>query len=207
MIFAIEGIDAAGKATQAQNLQHRLCREMNTNDVLMLSFPDYESTFGKAIKKYLGGEIRVTGLNLYQGLVFQALQTADRYEKSELISRFAGNKDKHLVLDRYYLSGIVYGWSDGIIEDLLWDVHEALPRPDAWILIDVSVEEASRRRPDKRDFIEANRDKMLSISQKYQQIFLNQKLKHKMNNMFVVDGNNDETVVSREIWGRIKELI
>ena len=56
-IIAIEGLDGAGKATVSNLLKEKL-QELNPDmEVEVISFPDYTSSSGRLIKKFLSGEI------------------------------------------------------------------------------------------------------------------------------------------------------
>jgi len=54
LIIAIEGLDQAGKKTQTEMLVKALRRSKIKTAVF--SFPDYSTTIGKEIKRYLYGK-------------------------------------------------------------------------------------------------------------------------------------------------------
>lgn len=58
-VFYIEGVDSVGKATQTKLLKDKL--EENGEDVLVFSYPNYESICGKFIKEYLNGSLGDAG--------------------------------------------------------------------------------------------------------------------------------------------------
>lgn len=153
MIVAFEGIDACGKETQVRMLEER-ARELHGMSTAVFSFPNYESTTGKAIKEMLqlpDGE--------RNGLTLQALMTANRYECQKEI------RDVHrivdlVILDRYWLSGFVYGSADGLDQRWLLDVHWSLIQPNLWIVLDLPVEESFARRPVREDAYESNKHRL-----------------------------------------------
>src|ERR1700758_4432421 len=102
-LIALEGIDGSGKGTQLDLLVSDLAARGRTT--LRISFPRYESSFGKLVARYLNGE-------------FGALQTADphfsallyagdRFEgRTELVDALAAGKT--IVADRYVGSNLAH---------------------------------------------------------------------------------------------------
>ncbi len=164
VFVAVEGNDGAGKMTQTKMLSERLNGHR-------IAFPRYETPVGAEILANLKSEWLVSrwkkGDFMYKGewdpvvggvdaLVRQALFTFDRYlAAAEIESKLAAGI--HVVADRYWLSGVIFGSSDGLDAKMIEDVHARLPQPDLWLLLDVSPEESIKRRPDRRDMYE--RDK------------------------------------------------
>src|SRR5712691_10595259 len=102
MLIAIEGIDGAGKRTQADLLKTQA--EKVGFSVAILSFPRYgETLFAKSIADYLNG----TFGNLAEVLPqFAALLYAgDRFESRSIITQ--GSRSHNiLILDRYVASNL-----------------------------------------------------------------------------------------------------
>jgi dTMP kinase len=173
--IAIEAMDAAGKKTQSELLATKL-------GALLISFPRYETEIGKAILGNLKGEWGATDTNWSDGeggisfdnsnnpLVRQALFTLDRYDAAPEIKRVLAS-GRSVVVDRYWLSGLMYGASDLVNSGLLERVHECLPQPDVWVLLDVPVEESFRRRPERQDVYERDREKLEKIRKRYLEYF------------------------------------
>jgi len=157
MIICIEGTDAAGKATQSKRLAERLTAQR-------IAFPTYnehpKSLVGPVIDAHLKGRWRTSAAmgpdefthadGHLDALVFQALMTVNRYELAGQIDASV-LRGQHVVLDRYWPSGYVYGSVDGLDKAWLLRIHECLPQPDLFILLDVTYETALARRPDRRD--------------------------------------------------------
>ena len=121
IFIAIEGIDAVGKKTQTSILNSWLrSRGLSTR---ALSFPVYETTIGKEIRKFLAGMVN------YPPEVRAMLYAANRWEtKAELDSILAGT-DVTLV-NRYTGSNLAYGVSSGLALDWLINLETGLPEPD-----------------------------------------------------------------------------
>jgi dTMP kinase len=142
-LIAIEGIDGAGKGTQAGQLVSSL-RELGFK-VDTLQFPRYAATtFGSAIGDFLNG--RFGSLNEVHPLLAAVLYAGDRYESRALLMRMMEENDV-IVLDRFVGSNLAHQsaklegearlalieW----IEKVEYEVF-ALPRPTQTILIDMS---------------------------------------------------------------------
>lgn len=173
---AIEGGDAGGKNTQSKLLAEKL-------DALLISFPRYETEIGKLISASLRGELRVmnehdsfagarqfSDAKAANAIVRQALFTLDRYDAAPLIASTL-ESGRSVVADRYWLSGVMYGSSDFVDSGMLERVHQCLPQPDVWVLLDVPVEESFRRRPERQDVYERDREKLEGIRRRYLERF------------------------------------
>jgi dTMP kinase len=166
---AIEGGDANGKQTQSKLLAEKL-------DALLISFPRYETEIGKLIRANLKDEWAATkhypSVSVYSKdetanvIVRQALFTLDRYDAAPDILDALAN-GRNVVVDRYWLSGLIYGASDAVDAVMLERVHACLPQPDVWILLDVPIEESFRRRPERQDVYEQDREKCEGIRRRY----------------------------------------
>lgn len=142
-LIAIEGIDGAGKGTQAGRLVSSLS-DMGLK-VDTLQFPRYSATtFGAAIGDFLNG--RFGALNEVHPQLAAVLYAGDRYESRSLLMRMMEENDI-IVLDRFVGSNLAHQSAklDGEarialiewIEKIEFEVF-ALPRPTLTILIDMS---------------------------------------------------------------------
>ncbi|KAI1458857.1 thymidylate kinase-domain-containing protein [Annulohypoxylon moriforme] len=137
--IVFEGMDRAGKTTQAKLLQQR-CVESG-REVRFMRFPDRTTPIGQMIDSYLKGETEV------EDHVIHLLFSANRWEavkkiKSELE---AGHT---IICDRFYHSGIVYSAAKNIKSlSLSWAKapEVGLPRPDMVLFLDLDEEVARER--------------------------------------------------------------
>lgn len=205
-LVAIEGCDAAGKATQARLLAAQLGGEV-------VSFPDYTTPIGQLIIDHLQGRWRciendLHGVRRYptaidgDALVLQSLFTVNRLE---LLPRIAAllAAGKPAILDRYWLSGYVYGTLDGLDSKWLWDVHQSLPQPDMWLLLDVSAETSVKRRPERRDRYEKQEGLMAKARKLYLQTFETQMFDLGQAHWQVIDGCGS----IEEVHARIRSAV
>lgn len=176
MHVVIEGCDAVGKATQAKLLADRL------QPSVLFSFHRYDTPLGALIKRHLTGEVALCAwrrdLNESRWwspssedpLVFQCLATIDKYDAANDI-RAAIADGKHIVCDRYTQSALAYGMADGVDKAWLKRIQSSLPVPDLNIFIDVTEEEALRRRPQLRDRYEKDREKQRLVRRMYHDVW------------------------------------
>lgn len=125
-IIVIEGIDKAGKTTQANLLLEKL----KSPKYVKFEFPDYSTPVGKEIKQFLDGN------RDYPDEVKMILLSANRWEKKAEIERVTG-KGTTIIMNRYYQSNLVYGISKGLKLSWLLALDEGLPKADLVIVIDI----------------------------------------------------------------------
>ena len=177
-LFVLEGGDACGKATQAKLLSEAL----NTR---IISFPRYTaSETGRLIDDMLHKRL-VVSFGMKDGKdpkadqtmgdprLLQALMTWDRYSCTDLWEA----PENALVLDRYWMSGCVYGALDGIPVEELLQAHRGLPAPKVAFFMDLPVEvqmerlAARGRVPDRYEAKEGLRERLQTIHDLYQKIW------------------------------------
>jgi len=134
-----EGLDRAGKTTQAKLLQQR-CIESG-RDVVYMRFPDRTTPIGQMIDAYLRGETET------EDHVIHLLFSANRWEAINKIKSLLA-AGKTIICDRYYHSGIVYSAAKHLPSlPLSWAraPEVGLPRPDVVLFLDLDEEVARGR--------------------------------------------------------------
>lgn len=119
-IICFEGADGLGKSTQAILLEEYLLAKGFRAKYFKLPSKSY---FGKLIYKLLDSGIAKKAPNL-----FQSINYFDKF-----IFQFAEilfSKYDYIILDRWFLSSIVYGISDGANEKFLNTLSKILIKPD-----------------------------------------------------------------------------
>lgn len=167
MIVCVEGVDGCGKSTQAALLIERLKAKF-------FKFPNRDSITGKIIyehleKQWSSGYNRPGDSLKLDSMVFQALQVTNRMEFASEIKEAAGRGN--VVFDRYWPSGYAYGCGDGLNPDYLIRIHEQLPQPDLFLLLDVDVEDSARRRPERRDRYEEDAELLMKVAENYRTLW------------------------------------
>ena len=147
-LIALEGIDGSGKRTQLELLVQTLeARQLAT---LRVSFPDYESSFGKLVARYLNGEFGA--LEAVDPHLSALLYAGDRLEAKPRIEA-ALSDGKYVLADRYIGSNLAHQ-SARVTPEKRRDFLEwltrleyglyFLPAEDLVIYLRVPVEEAHR---------------------------------------------------------------
>ncbi len=152
MLVAFEGIDACGKSTQIELLK-KAALLLFQGGCQVFSYPNYLTDTGKKILQLLKDPNR-------DPLVLQCLMTVNRYEEQFLVEE-ALSSGTLVILDRYWLSGLVYGVADGLPPGWLHQIHAQLLAPDHWFVLDISVAESFRRRPVRDEDYEGNKERLL----------------------------------------------
>lgn len=160
MFILIEGFDAVGKTTLVDKLLVKLTNE-EKRSTYAINFPRYKTKLGETILWWLKN-----GNNLRYPLAFQAMMTADKVDAERDINE-ALQRGQIVVCGRYWPSAFAYGAASCISKQLLWDLHASLPMPTHNILLDMDVQKALARRPEKRDAYERNPTFLEKVRQEY----------------------------------------
>jgi len=191
IFIAIEGIDAAGKRTQTSILRAWFgSKGMTTHTI---SFPAYDTTIGKEIRKFLDGSVD------YPQQVRAMLYAANRWEKRAEIEAMLAKTDATIV-DRYSGSNLAYGVSNGLDIEWLLHLEEGLPEPDLVLLLDASPTKLVPRRGDRKDSYERN----ISLQEKARDAYV--KLAKRFG-WSVVDANGGIEETSRALISTVSESL
>lgn len=217
MIVAIEGIDAAGKNEQVKRLVEWFTKHdsLQFGNVRQHDFPHYETVAGGVVGRILRGQTIIIDANDVErddgsavsyaakwnrdkGIIVQSVMVADRLEWLPLLVEFAQSVDNLLLLDRYKMSGIAYGAAEGVEATFTRTIQSSLPDADLNVLLDISVDESYRRRPQRRDHNERDLDKLHRARGFYLREF-NQIAASDADSCLVVDGNQDADSIKEQI--------
>ncbi|EJW01855.1 thymidylate kinase [Edhazardia aedis USNM 41457] len=133
--IVIEGIDKSGKSTLCKNLIEMLAHGTKQT-VLLKSFPNRDSITGKVIDKYLNKKIQLNPQTIH--LLF----SANRWEEVQV---YKDLKNKIIICDRYFLSGIAYTAAKGINLEWAKAPDMGLPVPDLIVFLDITAMETAKR--------------------------------------------------------------
>ena len=189
LIIVIEGIDKAGKGTQCNLLKEYFDNQNKEN--IVLDFPDYTTNIGKEIRAFLNGKRKFP----YE--VQHMLLSANRLEKKEQIKDLL-QKEFIIIMDRYYQSNIIYGFSRGL--DLKWleNLDANLPKEDIVIVIDIPLKTSYNRIESNRDIFETDKLFLNKVRSNYKK-FANEM------NWNTIKGDLDEKEVHKNIIQILKD--
>jgi dTMP kinase len=135
-LIVLEGIDGAGKTTQAGLLAERLASR--GRNVRTFRCPDPETEIGRLARERVRRDGILPSYSLF------ALFSADRLDKAPQIRSLLA-RGHVVVFDRYSPSELAYGGAAGLPERWLEAVEEPMPRPDLVVLLDIDAEIAGER--------------------------------------------------------------
>jgi dTMP kinase len=186
-LIAIEGIDQAGKRTQARFLAGKI-RNMGM-PVSVCSFPDYTTPLGRELKAYLTGSVR---LDLHS---VHLLYAANRWEVARVLDNRIG-RGLIVIVNRYSPSNLAYGVAHGLPLAWLKSLEEGLPKPNVVVVLDVSPRTSFKRKIRERDLHEGDPTYLRSVRRAYLRLATKYGWK-------VVDGQHDAATVRRLVWSQV----
>jgi dTMP kinase len=189
-IIVIEGIDKAGKTTQA-NL---LLKKLKGKKYVKFDFPDYSTPVGIEIKQFLDGKRN------YSDEVKMMLLSANRWEKKSEIESIIG-KGTTIIMNRYYQSNLVYGISKGLKLKWLLALDEGLPKADLVVVIDIKTNTLVKRsRNDTTDTFEQDLDLIRNVRRNYKM------LANKFN-WHIIDGEDTVNIVNVQVVELVRKIM
>jgi len=136
--IVFEGLDRSGKSSQSQRLAASL--KDKGHDVKAIRFPNREGPLGQLIDAFLRKDIDFTKRTCHH------LFSSDRWEKQCEIQA-AVLSGTTVISDRYAFSGVAYSsGAEGLPLEWCKNADSGLIAPDTVFYIDVSPEEANRRK-------------------------------------------------------------
>lgn len=154
-IIVFEGIDKAGKTTQAKLLEKKLGKKC-----VRIDFPDYSTPVGKEIRQFLDGK------RDYPDEVKMMLLSANRWERKDAIEKIVG-KGTTVIMNRYYQSNLVYGVSKGLKLDWLLSLDKGMPKADLVIVIDIKPKTLVNRSKNVVDTFEKDLELIRRVKKNY----------------------------------------
>jgi len=191
LLIAIEGIDQAGKRTQASLLAKKI-RSLGL-PVSVWSFPDYTTPLGRQLKAYLAGKIQ---LDLHS---VHLLYAANKWELAgELAHRI--ERGGVVIVNRYSASNLAYGIAHGLPPAWLNSLEEGLPKPDVVVVLDVTSRTSFIRKSQERDLHEGD----LTYLRRVRRAYLRLARKYRWK---IVDGQYDSETVRGLVWDIIYQFL
>ena len=195
VLIAIEGIDGAGKTTQAKILKKEL--ERRGYDVIRLSEPT-KGKWGKKIK-----ELSSRGKNPSTKELFE-LFFLDRIEDVNKNIIPALKKGQTVILDRYYMSSVAYQGAGGLDPAFIESENQKIaPKPDITIILDLPPKIAVKRiehRKSEPDYFER-----LKFLTKVRSIFLERYSSR--SDVIIVDSTQRPNIVSNKILETVLKVM
>lgn len=200
IFITFEGIEGAGKSTQAKMLYE--CLSEKGYETVLTREPGGTKT-GKKIR-----EILLTPTDeKFPSLAEVFLYEADRNFHIHNVIKPSLKEKKIVICDRFIDSTLAYqGYARGLdIETIKYLNNLATEgiTPDITFLIDISVEEGLKRIKEKRQFDRIEQED-IDFHKRLREGFLKIAEKNK-NRIVVIDGNKDKELVFKEIITILKK--
>ncbi|XP_037089132.1 thymidylate kinase-like [Pollicipes pollicipes] len=142
-LIVLEGIDKAGKSTQARRLVEALAAR--GRPAHLLRFPERSTRIGQLINEYLSGGGGGGDDRAADDRPIHLLFSANRWELLPRMRRLLA-EGVSLVVDRYAFSGAAYSAAKpGLTLDWCRQPDVGLPQPDLVLYLDLAPAEAARR--------------------------------------------------------------
>ncbi|ASJ00201.1 dTMP kinase [Thermococcus gorgonarius] len=202
IFIVLEGIDGAGKSTQAKMLAEWF--EKRGYEVVLTKEPT-DTAFGKLIRRLVltgGREGIIDGARISheaEALLF----AADRAEHVDKLIRPSLEAGKVVISDRYFYSSLAYQWARGLDLEWLIDLNRFAIRPDLAVLLDLPVKESMRRI--NRRSLKSEFDKIVELQRRVRENYL--KLVEMFPEMRIVNAQNSIEDIHNDIVGLIEEEI
>jgi dTMP kinase len=195
VLIAIEGIDGAGKTTQAKILKKEL--KKRGYDVIRLSEPT-KGKWGKKIKELSSREKNPSTKELFE------LFFLDRMEDVNKNIIPALEKGHTVILDRYYMSSVAYQGAGGLDPAFIESENQKIaPKPDITIILDLPPKIAVKRiehRKSEPDYFER-----LKFLTKVRSIFLERYSSR--SDVIIVDSTQRPNIVSNKILETVLKVM
>jgi len=160
-MIGIEGVDAVGKNTQTL-LLHSWLRNKGF-DAVTMSFPDYETSIGKEIKRFLSGKTE------YRPELRHLLFAANRWEKKDEITSLL-KSNKLIVVNRYTESNLAYGLANRLDVSWLENLEKGLPQTKLVVVLDAAPKLLEGRRPGRKDEYEKDFEMQNNVRRIYREL-------------------------------------
>lgn len=190
-LVVLEGIDQAGKMTQAQALQNAVRAAGLGCEVL--HYPDYDTRIGRLIRAFL---LDGVALDTHARAMLFA---ANRWEKDAEL-RAVCERNAVVCVDRYSASNIVYGLSQGVDAAWLQGLEAGLLPADLTVLVDIAPAESQRRKSQERDDYERNVQLLETARASYLRMATR-------DDWALVNGERDPAAVSHDLITAVRDRL
>ena len=199
--IVFEGIDGAGKSTQAKILAERL--EALGKRVYMTAEPT-DMPSGKALREVLGGKVKKSDCEI--ALMFTLDRVAHNVDKDNGIEKML-SEGAFIICDRYYYSSLAY---QGSTIDYSWvralNVDcPAIRHPDLCIFLDLTPKQSMQRISQGRETTEIyESEEILSrVRDSFMRVIDNMSA---IDTIKVVDASGSVEEIAEDIFSCVEEL-
>ena len=173
LFIVLEGIDKAGKTTQAELLKTYFIKEGN---VAVISSEPTDGVIGKLIRKSMQSSIFAIKNKAKFDEQMAYLFAADRhyhlYNNVDGVYKLMQEDDSHVIATRYYFSSLAYNCNNQKDYDFVYSLNQRFPNPDLVIYLDIPLDIAlSRLKNSAYQEVYETQEKLQQVRNNYHQIF------------------------------------
>lgn len=196
-IIAIEGLDKAGKHTQAKSLVRELTNK--GYKVAQSEFHRYETPTGRLIMDWLTCQWDASQKTI------ELIMCADKQAQQDWFQELDKNNYDFLILDRYTLSQVAYGIANGIDGRWILDLQKYMRKPDIDIIIDIPAEMSMSRKGKHNNGDNDKYESDLEMLKRVRHNYLNISTHYSAPVKRIVDGTKQISDIGTSIYKVIEE--
>lgn len=191
-IICFEGIDGAGKRTQAALLMKKLRASGVRSKVY--SYPDYASEYGKIIDGYLHGKMKLGRTEHFLLFLIDIMKDGESLKKDL-------QKGNDIIMDRYFYTALAYICPSGLDYKRARGFIELMDfvRPSIVFYLDMPSELTSSRKKKQKgslDKFEKNQKFLKDVKKVYERMFTE---RYACNKWIRIDASRPITEVHNDI--------
>ncbi|MGK7938555.1 MAG: dTMP kinase [Crocosphaera sp.] len=173
LFIVLEGIDKAGKTTQAELLKTYFVKGGNA---AIISSEPTDGILGKLIRKSLQGSIFAINNKARFDEQMAYLFAADRhyhlYNDVNGVYKLIEKDYSHVIATRYYFSSLAYNCNNQEDYDFVYGLNKRFPNPDIVIYLDIPLDIAlSRLEKAAYQEVYETQEKLQQVRNNYHKIF------------------------------------
>ncbi|MEA5535473.1 dTMP kinase [Crocosphaera sp. XPORK-15E] len=196
LFIVLEGIDKAGKSTQAELIKTHLINQGNS---AIISSEPTDGVIGKLIREAMQSQSIAIKNQAKFDEQMAYLFAADRhyhlYNDIDGVYKLIQQDNSHVIATRYYFSSLAYNCNNQEEFDFVYGLNKRFPNPDLVIYIDVSLEVAlSRLQNAAYKEVYETEAKLKKVRANYHKIFHNYQ-----GAMLKLDGQNTIESIHQQI--------
>ncbi|MDJ0658232.1 MAG: dTMP kinase [Crocosphaera sp.] len=196
LFIVLEGIDKAGKTTQAERLMRYLIKQ---GDLAIISSEPTEGVIGQLIRKAMQNEVFMIKNQEKFDEQMAYLFAADRhyhlYNDQDGVYKLIKQDHYHVIATRYYFSSLAYNCNNQEEFNFVYGLNNRFPNPDLVIYLDIPLDIAlSRLENALYKEVYETKEKLQQVKDNYQQIFQSYQ-----GQLLTIDGKNSIEQIHQEI--------
>ena len=201
LFIVLEGIDKAGKSTQAELLKTYLVNQGNS---AIISSEPTDGIIGKLIREAMQSQLIAIKNEARFDEQMAYLFAADRhyhlYNDVDGVYKLIQQDNSHVIATRYYFSSLAYNCNNQEEFDFVYGLNKRFPNPDLVIYLDIPLEIALFRLKNAAyKEVYETQEKLKQVQENYHKIFQNYK-----GNLLKLDGTKAKDSIHQKVVDFLK---